>query len=113
MIALALVSQLVGCTAWTASNTPIESLEGRRVRVTTDEGIRFEGRVVQEDTSGATVLLRVRESSSPLVLDTSTIQSIELRKIHEGRTAGLALLGLGAVAFTIIQIKRIFNDPDY
>ena len=65
------------------------------------------------DTLGSRVLLRTQNASLPLVIDTSTVKSVEIRSINTERTAGLALLGVGAVVFTIIQIKMIFNDPDY
>lgn len=103
----------VGCTSWTATNSPIVALDCRKVRLTTDEGVRYEGLLMHPDTMGSRVLLRMHDASHPLVVDTSTVRFVEVRRVNAGRTAGLSLLGVGAVVFTIIQIKMIFNDPNY
>lgn len=104
---------LAGCTSWTATNSPIVTLDGRKVRLTTYTGERHDGLLMHPDTLGSRVLLRTHDVSHPLVIDTSAVISAEIRTINSERTAGLALLGVGAVVFTIVQIKMIFNDPDY
>jgi hypothetical protein len=109
-----LVSYLiVGCTSWTATQAPLTSLDGRKVRVSTEDGERFEGLLMHPDTLGERVLICVSDNSRPLVIDTSTIKSAEVRKVNGERTAGLVLLGVAAVVFTIVQIKMVFNDVDY
>jgi hypothetical protein len=113
LITVAVTSSLIGCTAWTTTHAPVSSLDGEKVRLTTADGGRFEGLLMHPDTLGESVLLCMRDSSQPLVIDMSTVKSAETRKIHEGHTMGLALFGVGAVVFTIVQIKMVFNDPDY
>lgn len=113
-IAAVLISNLIiGCTTWSATQSPLTSLDGKKVRVSTEAGERFEGLLLHPDTLGDRVLICVRDRTRPLVVDTSTIKSAEVRKVNTGRTASLALLGVGAVVFTIVQIKMIFNDVDY
>lgn len=104
---------LVGCTSWTATNSPIVTLDGRKVRLTMDTGERHDGLLMHPDTLGSRVLLRTQDAVHPLVIDTSTVISTEIRQLNEGRTVGLVVLGVGAVVFTIVQIKMIFNDVDY
>lgn len=114
VIAAFLMSNLIiGCTTWSATQVPLTSLDGKKVRVNTEAGERFEGLLLHPDTLGDRVLICGRDNTRPLVVDTSTIKSAETRKINTGRTAGLVLLGVGAVVFTIVQIKMIFNDVDY
>lgn len=103
----------VGCTSWTATNSPIVTLDGRKVRLTMDTGERHDGLLMHPDTLGSRVLLRTQDVAHPLVFDTSSVNSAEIRTINSERTAGLVLLGVGAVVFTVVQIKMIFNDPDY
>jgi hypothetical protein len=110
--ALALAN-LVGCTTWTATKSPLVELDGRKARLTTRDGNRFEGLLLHPDTLGPRILLLECDATLPLVIDTSTIVAIEKRGIHEGHTVGLALLCVGAIVTTIGQIWLSFQDPDY
>jgi hypothetical protein len=113
LLLMVVVFSLTRCTSWTVTQSPVITLDGRRVRLTTESGERHDGLLLHPDTMGSRVLLRAQDASHPLVIDTSTVITTEIRRLNEGRTVGLMLLGVGAVVFTIVQIKMIFNDVDY
>jgi hypothetical protein len=113
LIMAATVFGLIGCTTWSASHAPLGSLDGKRVRLTTREGEQVEGLLMHPDTLSSKFLLHQHDTSWPLVVDTSSVASVDVRALHEGHTVGLVLLGAVAVVLTIIQIKLASLDPKF
>jgi hypothetical protein len=91
-----LVISLVNCSAWHATQAPLSELEGKHVRITTNEG-RQEGKLADADSLGFAVLHRAFSKPSVLTFDTTMITVVEKRVFSTSRTVGMAMIPVGLV----------------
>ena len=106
-VALLLVA-LTNCTAWRSTQAPMTELVGKKIRLTTTDGDKTTGVLINADSVGFVVLRSPSYKSRALAIDTTTIVVTENRAISPvGTIAAVSVIVLlGVLCVAVIGLSE-------
>lgn len=103
---------LVNCSAWKATQVPLSELEGKKIRITTREGEKQQGELVNADSLGFAVMQCSFARPSVLSFDSSSIALVEKRAYNSSRTFAMVMLPVALVLGFVGFAHSVLTPPE-